>query len=76
MNQTKRVTVYLDADLHRALRLKSVASDRSVSEMVNLAVRRSLVEDAEDLAAFDERSEEPTLDFDEFVRTLSQDGKL
>jgi predicted transcriptional regulator len=44
--QTKRTTIYLDPDLHKALRLKAVAVSRSVSELVNDAVRGSLAEDA------------------------------
>jgi plasmid stability protein len=39
---TKRTTVYLDPDLHKALRLKAVAVSRSVSDLVNEAVRESL----------------------------------
>ena len=51
-DSSKRATVYFDADLHQALRLKAAVSSRSISEIVNEAVRRSLAEDAEDLAAF------------------------
>ena len=50
---TKRATVYLDAELHRALRLKAVQAESSISDLVNHAVKRSLAEDALDLAAFD-----------------------
>jgi hypothetical protein len=45
---SKRATVYLDPDIHRALRLKSAETTRSVSELVNDALRCSLAEDAED----------------------------
>ncbi len=55
MDTTKRATVYFDPDLHQALRLKSAVSSRSISEIVNDAVRRTLTEDATDLAAFEER---------------------
>jgi hypothetical protein len=76
MNTTKRATVYLDANLHRALRLKAAETDTSISELVSTAVRKSLAEDAEDLAAFRERAEEPTLAFEELVRDLKRRGKL
>jgi len=76
MNTTKRATVYLDADLHRALRLKAAETDTSISELVSTAVRRALAEDAKDLAAFRERAEEPTLAFEELVRDLKRRGKL
>lgn len=72
----KRATVYFDPDIHRALRLKAATSDRSVSEMVNDAVKQALAEDAEDLAAFDQRRREPDLDFEQFVKALKRRGKL
>ena len=55
MEDPKRATVYFDAAVHRALRLKAAATDRSISDMVNDAVKVALAEDAEDLASFDER---------------------
>ena len=76
MRTPKRATVYFDAEIHRALRLKAATSDRSVSEMVNDAVKQSLAEDAEDLAAFDQRRREPDLDFEQFVKALKRRGKL
>ena len=70
------MTVYFDPQVHRALRMKAAAADRTVSEMVNDAVRLSLAEDAEDLAAFEERANEPSLEFDTFVRGLRRRGKI
>jgi len=72
----KRATVYFDSDLHRALRLKAVETDRSVSDLVNEAVKLTLAEDAEDLAAFDERATEPNLQFESVVKDLKRRGKL
>jgi phosphoserine phosphatase len=40
------------------------------------AVRRSLAEDAVDLAAFEDRVHEPTVAFEDVVRDLKQRGKL
>lgn len=76
MSATKRATVYLEAPLHRALRLKSVETDASVSELVNAAVRISLAEDADDLAAFRDRAKEPRVSFETVVRDLKRRGKL
>jgi hypothetical protein len=76
MSQTRRSTIYLDADVHRALRLKSVETDSSISELVNEAVRRTLLDDAEDLAAFEDRAAEATIPYGEFVKALKRDGKL
>ena len=74
--QPKRATVYFQPDVHRALRLKAAETERSVSDLVNDAVRASLAEDAEDLAAFEERAAEPSLSFERVVRDLRRRGKL
>jgi hypothetical protein len=72
----KRATIYLPAEMHRALRLKAAAADRSVSDLVSEAVRLSLAEDAEDLAAFEKRSKERSLKFENVVKALRRRGKL
>jgi hypothetical protein len=76
MGDSKRATIYLDRNLHRALRLKAAQTDHSLSELVNAAVRRSLSEDAADLAAFDARAKEPNLDFEGVLKDLKRRGKL
>jgi len=76
MDTQKRATVYFAPEIHRALRLKAAASDRSISEMVNEAVTAALAEDAEDLAAFDERGRERTVSFESFVKGLKRRGRL
>ncbi len=73
---SKRATIYFDEELHRALRLKAAEADRSVSDLVNEAVRQSLAEDFEDLAAFADRVREPDLPFEAVVRELKRDGKI
>ncbi len=76
ITQTKRATVYLDPKLHKALRLKAVETSRSISELVNDAVREALAEDAEDIAAFEERSRERLISYDEMVKRLKRDGRI
>jgi hypothetical protein len=73
---TKRATVYFDPIIHRALRLKAAETDRSLSDLVNEAVKLSLAEDAEDLAAFEERASEPSLPFEKVVKELKKRGKI
>jgi post-segregation antitoxin (ccd killing protein) len=74
--QTKRATIYLDPDLHKALRLKSAETSRSISELVNNAIKEALAEDAEDIAAFEERAKEPLISYDEMVKRLKRDGRI
>ena len=72
----KRSTVYFDPDLYKALKIKAVQDEKSLSELINQAVRWSLFEDAEDLAAFEERKNEPNLDFEKVLKDLRSRGKI
>jgi len=76
MIETTRATIYFDADLHRALRLKAAATRRSVSELVTEAVREALREDQEDLAAVANRAAEPSVTYDASLKKLKADGTL
>ncbi len=72
----KRATIYFDPALHRALRVKAAETDRSLSDLVNEAIRLSLSEDAEDLAAFEERAIEPDITFEDVVKDLKRSGAI
>ena len=74
--KTKRTTVYLDQELHRALRLKAAVTDRSMSDLINELIRDRLAEDAEDLKAFRDRSEEPVISYESLLQDLQAHGKL
>ena len=72
----KRATVYFDPGIHRALRLKSAATERSISELVNEAVKSALAEDAEDIDTFEVREQEADYSFDEVVKDMKRRGQL
>ena len=72
----KRSTIYFSPDLHRALRVKAAHTQRTVSDLVNDAVRLALREDQEDLAAFAEREGEPVLSYEELLKDLKAHGKI
>jgi hypothetical protein len=74
--QNKRTTIYLDPVLHKTLRLKAVAVSKSVSELINDAIKESLAEDFEDITAFEERAKEPLISYDEMIKSLKKDGKI
>ena len=76
MSIPKRATVYFDPELHKALRLRAASDDRSISELVNEAVRASLAEDVADLEAFARRSKEPSESFDSFVQGMKRRGAI
>ena len=76
MSAPRRSTIYLEPELHQALRLKAAVTDRSVSDLVNEAVRAALAEDEEDLRAFTERADEPLVAYEDALEYLKRDGKL
>jgi len=76
MAEARRSTVYLEPELHQALRLKAAATDCSLSELVNDAVRAALAEDAEDLKAIEDAEGQPLMAFEDFVEYLKANGKL
>lgn len=73
---SKRSTIYFDPELLKALRVKAALTHHSISEIVNDSVKRALAEDAEDLAAFEERKHEVNLDFEDVLKALKKSGKL
>jgi len=72
----KRSTIYFEEDLHKALKIKAAEVSTSISDLVNEAVRESLIEDLEDLQAFREREKEPSVDFETFLSGLKANGSL
>jgi plasmid stability protein len=76
MEESKRATIYFDADVHRALRLRAAACNRSISDMVNEAVRMTLAEDADDLRNVEQRQKEESIGFAEFVNNLRTIGRI
>jgi hypothetical protein len=76
METPKRATVYFDPSVHKALRLRAAASDRSISDMVNDAVKASLAEDAEDVASYESRRRERPQSFDSFVKDMKRRGVI
>ena len=73
---TKRATIYMDSELHRALRMKAAETSSSISEIVNNAVKLALAEDAEDLAAFEQRAKEPLVSFEDVLKELKRNGRI
>ena len=76
ISMNKRATIYFEPELHQALRVKAAHTQRSVSNLVNDAVRQALREDREDLAAFAERAAKPTMTYEELLKDLKEYGKI
>ena len=73
---TKRSTIYFDPSIHSVLKIKALESSRSISDLVNEAIRHELSEDAEDLEAFEQRASEPSISFEDLLKELKADGKI
>lgn len=74
--EAKRATIYFDPELHKALKIKALETSRSVTDLVNQAVRESLSEDAEDILAFEERKNEKVISYDQMLKNLRKDGRI
>ena len=75
-NLSKRATIYFDPSIHRVLKVKAAETSSSISEIIDKAMRRELLEDEEDLRAFKKRVAEPTISYDKFVEDLKKNGKI
>ncbi|HQZ83778.1 MAG TPA: hypothetical protein PLR83_11195 [Pyrinomonadaceae bacterium] len=76
IEKQKRSTIYLEPDVHRAIKLRSVHTNRSISDIVNESLKTTLSEDAEDLAAFDERASDRVMSYETLLSKLKADGKI
>jgi len=72
----KRATIYFDPDIHRVLKIKAASSSKSISELIDIAIRHELLEDEEDIRAFNERENESTISFESVLRDLKANGKI
>ena len=73
---TKRATVYFDPDLHRLLKVKAAEINTSISELIDSIIRREMEDDVEDLHAFNERINEPTVTYESLLNDLKKNGKI
>lgn len=74
--ESKRTTIYFDPSIHKALKFKSIETSRSISTLVNEAVRAALSEDADDIMAYEERIGEPLVTYSAMVKRLKKDGQI
>lgn len=71
-----RTTVYFDPSLHKALKMKAVQMGKSISELLNEMLKINLLEDQEDLSAFEDRKDEKVMTYEDFLSKLKGDGIL
>jgi len=76
MPATKRAPIYLDPALHEVLLQKAAEAETSISEIVNQVLRNALDEDEADHAIFEQRRNDPTVDFETAAADLKRRGLL
>ena len=74
--EQKSAAMYLDSELHRALRLKTAETDCSTSDLVNMVGQHSLSENAEDLVTSSQRGSKPNLVLENVAKDLKSRGKI
>ena len=72
----KRATIDLVEDIHRALKLKAVEADQTISHLVNDAIRITLAEDLDDLSDIKSRNREKTISYEAFLKELKGRGQI
>jgi metal-responsive CopG/Arc/MetJ family transcriptional regulator len=70
----KRVSIDLEPVLLRQLRSKAARTRRTVSEIVNDAIRALVSEDEQDLHAFEHRARESTMSYAALLKNLKAKG--
>ena len=71
IQERKRATIYLDNELHRAVKTKASMANATISELINEALRDSLREDLDDIKAIEETRDEPTISLQEVLQDLN-----
>jgi len=68
-----KVTLNLEDTTLQVLNLKSSETKQSMSELVNDALKASLLEDLEDIKSWEERKGEDTYSYEEFLGLLKKE---
>ena len=71
-----RTTVYLDPQIHKAVKMRAAQMAMSISDVITEALQMSLREDAVDLKAVRDRVAEPSHSYETVLRNLKKDGLL
>ena len=74
--EAKRATVYLDPDLHRAVKIKASLSSVTISELISEAIRDSFREDAADIKALESAKNEPSVSLEDVLKEFNLERLL
>jgi hypothetical protein len=71
-----KATLYLDQKLLKAAKIKAAHTEKTLSYLVNEALRQSLQEDAADYSAFNKRAKESARSLESVLKDMKRDGHL
>lgn len=75
-SKSKQATIYFDKDIHKAIKLKAAGTNRTISDVVNEAVRNMLNDEHKDLIAFEAQEYEPIMSYEDLLNELKSEGKI
>ncbi|CAN5699691.1 hypothetical protein BH23PAT2_BH23PAT2_09160 [soil metagenome] len=73
---TQKTTVYLSPTVRRALKMRTIDSNQTMSAYVESAVAAAVAEDLADIETIEKRRNEPTESLDTFLDAMKRDGVL
>jgi hypothetical protein len=71
-----RTTLTINDKLYKAVKMRALESDESVSSYIEYALKAQLLEDHQDIADIEKRKNEPTMSHEEFMKELRSEGLL
>ena len=71
-----RTTITINDKLFRTLKLRAAQSDKSVSSLVEEAIKYQILEDIEDIEDAQGRAKEEEYSFDDLVKQYKAEGLL
>lgn len=72
MSTPKRATVYFEPEIYQALRLRSLRAHRSISALVNEAMRMALTQGGTELPPIDPGPQASSASFDRLAKALKR----
>jgi hypothetical protein len=71
-----RTTITINDTIFRALKMRAIEADESVSKLVEDAVKYQILEDLEDIEDANAREKESTYSFDDLVAQFKAEGLI
>lgn len=74
--ESKRLPVYIDAELHQAVKVQALLAGKKIYVLVEELLRQALAEEQKELRILRERTQEPVLTYEQLLAELKSHGVL